>query len=106
MSDEEPTNGSAALQGSGTVHEELGPVPELGNRVSERRPPGHEDMIRGGLAWAFVVIFSVTVVLAFWASRYKSWWPQAHELLQLLLPAETALLGGAVGFYFGARKNE
>jgi hypothetical protein len=28
------------------------------------------------------------------------------ELLQILLPAETALLGSAVGFYFGSIRKD
>jgi len=31
-------------------------------------------------------------------------WMQTKELLELLLPAITALLGSAVGFYFGTQK--
>lgn len=62
-----------------------------------------DELIRTGLALKFVIIFGVTIVFAF-SKVEDSGWANVKELLQLLLPAETALLGSAVGFYFGARK--
>lgn len=62
-----------------------------------------EALVRAGLAFIFVLIFFVTVVCAFWFVDSDNW-PNIKELLQVLLPAETALLGSAVGFYFGTRK--
>ena len=62
-----------------------------------------EETARGWLAGGFLLIFGGTIVWACWSAT-GSHWSTAKELLQLLLPAETALLGGAVGFYFGTKK--
>jgi hypothetical protein len=62
-----------------------------------------DELIRAGLALVFVVIFLITVALAF-RNVDATLWTNTKELLQLLLPAEIALLGSAVGFYFGTKK--
>jgi membrane protein YqaA with SNARE-associated domain len=52
----------------------------------------------------FVLIFAATILAATSVLLFvPDAWAQEKELLQLLLPAETALLGSAVGFYFGAK---
>jgi hypothetical protein len=56
------------------------------------------------MAFTFVIILLVTIIWAF-IDASGSHWGNAKELLQLLLPAETALLGSAVGFYFGTRTS-
>jgi hypothetical protein len=56
------------------------------------------------MAFTFVIILFVTIIWAFIDAAGPAW-KQAKDLLQLLLPAETALLGSAVGFYFGTRKS-
>lgn len=63
-----------------------------------------EEVVRAGLAFTFVVILAATIVFAF-ANVNSANWANTKDLLQLLLPAETALLGSAVGFYFGTRKS-
>ncbi len=52
----------------------------------------------------FTLIFLLTIVLSFLHLSTKDW-GQTKEWLQVLLPAETALIGSATGFYFGARKS-
>ncbi len=77
-------------------------VPELSPKRPER-PWAHEDAMRGWLAIGFAAIFGLTVAWGCYSAT-GAHWTNAKELLQLLLPAETALLGSAVGFYFGAKK--
>jgi hypothetical protein len=72
-------------------------IPVTGRLVSE-------EIVRASLAFAFVILLGFTVGLAFLAVNGNHW-ANTKELLQLLLPAETALLGSAVGFYFGTRKG-
>lgn len=60
-------------------------------------------MVRAALAFGFAVIFLVTIIFAF-INVNGTGWDDTKELLQLLLPAETALLGEAVGFYFGTQR--
>ncbi len=66
---------------------------------------GRREWTRSGLAFAFVVIFGATIIFAFFKVGTRDW-VQTKDLLQILLPAETGLLGSALGFYFGAKSNE
>lgn len=65
-----------------------------------------EDWARFWLAASFVVIFALTVVIVLiivWNDSRT--WPSLKELLEILIPAEAALLGSATGFYFGSRER-
>ena len=62
-----------------------------------------QEVVRALLAFTFVIILVLTIVFAFQNVSGPNW-TNTKELLQLLLPAETALLGSAVGFYFGSRR--
>ena len=61
-----------------------------------------QELVRASLAFTFAGLLFVTVIFAF-LSTGSGTWENTKELLQVLLPAETALLGSAVGFYFGSR---
>jgi len=66
----------------------------------------YHDWVRSITNFSFLGIFAVTIILSFCAAIWRgSDWPNVKDLLQLLLPAETALLGSAVGFYFGSQVN-
>lgn len=90
---------------------ELGAVPPLEQptaplrtALGTQRVLAVESVARLLLALSFVVIFFLTVYWAFsGVEGGNPNWSNTKELLQILLPAETALLGSAVGFYFGAR---
>jgi hypothetical protein len=56
------------------------------------------------LALLLLAIFAVTVFVALHGAGHKQW-PQFKDALAVLLPAETGLLGSAVGYYYGTRKN-
>jgi hypothetical protein len=60
--------------------------------------------MRAILARGFAVIFAATIVAAFYCILAGVQWEDVKSLLDVILPAETALLGSAVGFYFGAEK--
>lgn len=60
-----------------------------------------QEWTRTILAIAFVALLALVIVLAF--ERAQSW-EETKELLDVLLPAVTALIGSAVGFYFATRK--
>lgn len=69
-------------------------------------PPDPRDWVRAVTNFSFLGIFAVTIILSFCAAIWRgSDWTNVKDLLQLLLPAETALLGSAVGFYFGSQTN-
>lgn len=63
-----------------------------------------QEIVRAQLAVLFTLIFIGTVVFA--CLRVSgSDWANTKELLQILLPAEMALIGSATGFYYGSRRN-
>lgn len=62
----------------------------------------YDKAIRSALAILFVALFALTIGFALWRTTN---WPDTKELLLVLIPAETALLGSAVGYYFGSRKQ-
>lgn len=62
------------------------------------------------LAVGFSILFSLTVAAAiiipfFVAKDPKTSWDTMKEILSILLPAETGLLGSILGFYFGTKSN-
>ena len=77
-------------------------------QVVMERPSDHEkreDIVRGLTTLAFIVIFGGTVLLSFWAVTVynKLWTSGVKDLVQLMLSIETALIGTALGFYFGTK---
>lgn len=79
-----------------------------GGRQIERKAT-IEDWMHGWLARAFFYMLAGTIgvylvaAIVFVALR-KDWSP-LKDLLNVILPAETALLGNAVGFYFGIKSG-
>jgi hypothetical protein len=71
-----------------------------------RELPPQEATVRASLAYYFTWLFVATVVAGFVSSITGYGWASTKEFLQLILPAETALLGSAVGFCFGTRKSD
>jgi hypothetical protein len=62
------------------------------------------------LAVGFSALFGITIVIAlvlpFLPGRdAASTWSTLKEVLSVLLPAETGLLGSILGFYFGSKAN-
>lgn len=69
-------------------------------------PEERRDRVRAFTTGAFIIIFGLTVLLSFViVIFYSSAWANAKELIQFMLPAETALIGSAVGFYFGSKST-
>ena len=65
-----------------------------------------EAFVRASLAFVFVGLLAAILVWGFMRSDdSRKAWSQTKEFLDLILPAVTALLGSAVGFYFGTRKS-
>jgi len=78
---------------------------DVDRQEPKTRPRRTVDDTRAGLAWALVAIFGGTVGAVILVVALNGHSPAAEvtELLKTLVPAETALLGSAVGFYFGIR---
>jgi hypothetical protein len=64
-----------------------------------------QELVRAGLAIALFLLLAVTVVWVLFLAGTSNW-PNAKEALQILLPAETGLLGSAAGFYFASRRSD
>lgn len=66
-------------------------------------PGKHRDWVRASITYVFISIFALTVsaslAVVIWFGKD---YPNLKDLLQPLLPAETGLIGSAVGFYFGS----
>jgi hypothetical protein len=64
-----------------------------------------QDQVRRTIASALVYSFMGTIILSFVLALYfsgnKEAWPNVKDLIQLLITAETGLMGAAIGFYFG-----
>ena len=62
------------------------------------------EVMRALLALIFAVFLLIVILWAFFNARgSEQVWTQTKELLDILLPAITALLGSTVGFYFGSQ---
>lgn len=85
---------------SAEIIADLPPPYTVGAKVELRR-----EFTRGTLTIGLFFVFGLTVVVcllaAIWAGANQ--WAAVKDLLQILLPAETGLLGSAAGFYFGTR---
>jgi len=69
-------------------------------------PDQQHDVVRTIITCSFIAIFALTILASLAIVTWSgSVWTNAKELLQLVLPAETALMGSAIGFYFGSQKS-
>jgi uncharacterized membrane protein HdeD (DUF308 family) len=60
--------------------------------------------VTGSLLGALTILIAVAAAVAAFGS--KEHWEETKEMLQILLPAVTGLLGSAIGFYFGAQSKK
>jgi hypothetical protein len=87
-----------------------GPVDE---RIRERMAAHYmasaraRERTRALMAGISLLLVFVTVIMA-WVSTwaFHSDWSNAESWLQAVLPAETAIVGSAIGFYFGERRSD
>jgi hypothetical protein len=80
-------------------------VSEVGDSLPRQGGSYDIEGTRSGLAFGFLLIFAGTIaaVLVIIAVTGDHPAKEVSELLPTLIPAETALLGSAVGFYFGTK---
>jgi len=77
-------------------------APVLYTKPSEVDP----DRVRYRLAVVLAVTFLATIGVGFWgAMRGTTTWNNVKEWLQAVLPAVTAVVSTAVGFYFGTQQK-
>lgn len=80
------------------------PRAEMQSRVSDRQysPERQRDNVRLVVTCGLLLILGYVVVFA--TVESASWpthWQQTKEMLQILLPALTGIIGTVIGFYFG-----
>ncbi len=63
-------------------------------------------MVRALLAYFFAAILLFVIWKSFANANNPELWEQTKELLELVLPGVTALLGSVVGFYFGSQRTQ
>jgi hypothetical protein len=85
----------------------LAPLPSSFPRVEYKRPSTVDpDRVRYRLAVLLAVAFLATIGFSFWgAMRGTTTWDNVKEWLQAVLPAVTAVVSTAVGFYFGTQQK-
>ena len=63
------------------------------------------ELVRGSLAFGLLILFGLT--LSFSMKRVGTpAWKDAKEMLEVLLPPESALLGSAIAFFFGGKTRD
>ena len=64
------------------------------------------EFVQGMLAYLFAILLLIIILWSFLntGSREEQVWQRTTELLDVLLPVITSLLGSAVGFYFGTQR--
>lgn len=69
--------------------------------------PFSVDRVRRNLAYASLGIFAATVLLGFFGAftGTAQGWAQTKELLQIVIPVESIIIGGAVAFYYSSAKD-
>jgi len=70
----------------------------------ERKKDSVRAWVTGSLLGAFVLLIAAAIAVSALGSRER--WDETKEMLQILLPAVTGLLGSALGFYFGAQSKK
>jgi hypothetical protein len=77
-------------------------VPAESKATSERIT---RERVRWVLASILAGTFLLTVGAAYAGAQWGHQWANVREWLQVVLPAETAILGSAIGFYFGTQRT-
>jgi hypothetical protein len=69
-------------------------------------PQRQYDYVRMVVTVGLLALFGFVVVwVALKSSASKDVWTQTKDMLQIILPALTALIGSVLGFYFGTQRN-
>jgi hypothetical protein len=69
-------------------------------------PEKQHDHVRMVVTVGLLALFGFVIVwVALKSSGTDEVWKRTKEMLQIVLPALTALLGSVLGFYFGTQRN-
>jgi hypothetical protein len=86
----------------------LSDQPSPGAELEPYNPQRKQESVR---AWVTGALLGALIALLFFAgivasTGSKEHWDETKEMLQILLPAVTGLLGSALGFYFGTQSKK
>lgn len=103
-----PAGGGGAPPGGGptvsTWNVSNTPPGELRLQLTPYIPEKQQDYVRLTFTVGLLLMFAWVIV---WASIESASWPthwdQTKDMLQIILPALTGLIGSVSGFYFGSR---
>ncbi len=92
---------------TGSPPEVIETIPDISPKTRNYSPRERfQDQVRRNIASALVYSFMGTIVLSFALALYFSGnqaaWSNVKDLVQVLITAETGLMGAAIGFYFGS----
>jgi hypothetical protein len=108
--DQEPT-GSSDLQGGRYGNWRRSEIPpeafNWSREGSSPRTAGIRSIgwVRMVIALSFVICFGLVLYLGYRATGTKHW-QNSSEWFQAALPATVSLLGSALGFYYGDKRND
>lgn len=69
-------------------------------------PQRQRDYVRLVVTVGLLALFAFVIAWAAWKSAgSKDVWMQTKDMLQIVLPALTGLIGSVLGFYFGTKNN-
>jgi hypothetical protein len=77
--------------------------PKLASREKTTIKLFGQEIVRA-LALLFLLLIFIGIIFWSFMNAGTTHWNDTKELLQIILPAVTALLGSAFGFYFGTSK--
>ncbi len=66
-------------------------------------PEPRRDWVRAAITFALILAFLAIIAFALYSTHGD--FEKTKEMLDKLLPALTALIGSALGFYFGSKNN-
>ena len=74
--------------------------------INPYNPQRQYDYVRLIVTVGLLALFGFVIVwVAIKSSSPDDVWKRTKDMLQIVLPALTALIGSVLGFYFGTQKN-
>ena len=111
--EQKPTNeapayrrGSISSEKSATQQaSDSGGLPDL-PKAAKTDIAKEREAVRGTVTYLLMLLLAVVLLLGFYAAmQSEETWINVEDWLQTAVPAITALLGSAMGFYFGSQRQ-
>jgi hypothetical protein len=104
---EQPVPPPGSPDNDAAIFQESQPIADVGEPTETPYNPARaREWVRGGIACTLVLLL---VLLTLWPvlAIINDWatWKQLRELLTLTYATTAGLVGSAIGFYFGTRRD-